>query len=85
MLHLTGSSLAGGSIGGNEEELIACGDCADYILNLKLFPPQSTVLKSCTRNDGASLRSANIFHSYKTQPNSQPENAKFYRTEKKSF
>lgn len=28
--------LAGGSIRWNEEELIACGDCADYILNLKL-------------------------------------------------
>jgi len=36
MLYLTSSSLAGGSIRWNEEELIACGDCADYILNLKL-------------------------------------------------
>lgn len=40
MFYLMEAVLAGGSsIGWNEEELIACGDCADYILNLKLPPP----------------------------------------------
>lgn len=44
MLHLTNSSLAGGGpIRWNEEELIACGDCADCILNLKTFFPPSSV------------------------------------------
>lgn len=37
MLYLMGAALAGGGSSAvwNEEELIACGDCADYILNLK--------------------------------------------------
>ena len=35
-IFLAGGGGGGGSIRWNEEELIACGDCADYILNLKL-------------------------------------------------